>query len=133
MRESLKLTGEEQIMNLKQHAIPLLLLFASVACAPSTTTSTVAVCENYAGIGARLEGQRVVNLYRGGSAYRGGVQLGDEIVAVNSNSVVGQSDDAIARQVIGPLGTNVTIGVRREGTPEMVTFALIRECVPENF
>ncbi|MGZ3418821.1 MAG: PDZ domain-containing protein [Polyangiales bacterium] len=51
----------------------------------------------------------------GGAGARAGLEVGDEIVAVDGVAVAGMSADDFHRAVRGPVGTRVTIDVRRDG------------------
>jgi carboxyl-terminal processing protease len=55
-----------------------------------------------------------------------GVKAGDVLIAVNGESVVGQSLDEVVLVVRGPSGTQVTITVQRPGVDEPIDFTITR-------
>lgn len=55
-----------------------------------------------------------------------GVKAGDVLIAVNGESVEGQSLDEVVLVVRGPSGTQVTITVRRPGVDEPIDFTITR-------
>ncbi|MEM7113366.1 MAG: S41 family peptidase [Chloroflexota bacterium] len=71
-----------------------------------------------------------------------GVKAGDVLIAVDGESVIGQSLDEVVLIVRGPSGTQVTITVRRPGVEEPIDFTITRarfevpvveaEMLPEN-
>lgn len=71
----------------------------------------------FGGIGARLwpdpMGVRVIQVFKGSPAEKGGVRSGDVITAVNGKEVSGKSSDDIVDQIKGEVGTPVTIRVFR--------------------
>ncbi|MCB0000039.1 MAG: S41 family peptidase, partial [Anaerolineales bacterium] len=55
-----------------------------------------------------------------------GVKAGDVLIAVNGESIEGQSLDEVVLVVRGPSGTQVTITVRRPGVDEPLDFTITR-------
>lgn len=55
-----------------------------------------------------------------------GVRAGDIVIAVDGESVIGQSLDEVVLIVRGPSGTQVTITVRREGVEDPIDFTITR-------
>ena len=55
-----------------------------------------------------------------------GIRPGDRLVSVNGRSVVGMSYRQLADRVRGNLGTRVTLGILRRGTPAPLHFTLER-------
>jgi carboxyl-terminal processing protease len=58
------------------------------------------------------QGLKVSKVYGGSPASRGGIHAGDVIVAVDGNSIVGQSADVSTAKIRGPAGTKVTLTVK---------------------
>jgi carboxyl-terminal processing protease len=97
---------------------------------------------NYFGVGMTVGargGKTVVMApFPGSPAYKAGLRPGDVLLTVNGKSTDGLSTSAIADLLKGPRGTPATILVGREGTPEPLTFTVIRDeikrrAVPEAF
>lgn len=63
----------------------------------------------------------VSRVFEGSPAERAGVRVNDRIVAVDGISVEGFSQDAIAKLIIGPLGSYVSLKLLRAGKPLEVT------------
>lgn len=58
-----------------------------------------------------------------------GIQAGDVVVAVDGESVIGQSLDEVIAQIRGPEGTQVTITVRRDGVEDPLEFTVLRDLI----
>lgn len=83
------------------------------------------------GIGAIVteneDGQiEIVRPIDGQPADLAGVKAGDVLIAVNGQSIAGQSLDEVVLVVRGPSGTQVTITVRRPGVDEPIDFTITR-------
>jgi carboxyl-terminal processing protease len=69
----------------------------------------------FEGVGMNVEqvprGLRVLTVFKGSPAARGGVKPGDEITAVNGRSLRGVSSQVATTRIKGPAGTKVTITV----------------------
>lgn len=83
------------------------------------------------GIGAIVteneDGQiEIVRPIDGQPADLAGVKAGDVLIAVNGQSIEGQSLDEVVLVVRGPSGTQVTITVRRPGVDEPIDFTITR-------
>lgn len=78
-------------------------------------------------IGAREGNIEVISVMDGYSAQRQGVRPGDRIVEVNGTAVASKSPDEVRNLTRGEPGTEVRVGVRREGSPKLIEFVLIRE------
>lgn len=63
----------------------------------------------------------VQGVFEGSPAERAGVRVNDRIVAVDGLPVEGFSQDAIAKLIIGPLGSSVSLKLMRAGKPLEVT------------
>jgi carboxyl-terminal processing protease len=70
----------------------------------------------FSGIGLTIvpvkRGLRVTNVFHRSPADQAGIEPGDTIVSVEGESIAGQSSAAATKQIKGPEGTQVTIGVR---------------------
>jgi carboxyl-terminal processing protease len=69
----------------------------------------------FEGVGMTVEqakrGLRVMTVYDGSPADRGGLKSGDIITAVNGRSIAGNSSEASTARIKGPAGTPVTLKV----------------------
>ncbi|MEA2721724.1 MAG: carboxyl-terminal processing protease [Candidatus Eremiobacteraeota bacterium] len=82
---------------------------------------------NFGGIGVYIvqdakTGAILVDPIEGNPAIKAGVRPGDTIVAVDGKSTMGQKLDLVEREIRGPLGTVVTLTIKRHGaeTPTAV-------------
>jgi carboxyl-terminal processing protease len=70
----------------------------------------------FSGVGMTVEetkkGLRVMTVYDGSPADKGGLKPGDVVVAVNGRSIAGSSSEASTARIKGPAGTPVTLTVR---------------------
>jgi predicted metalloprotease with PDZ domain len=57
----------------------------------------------------------VGGVHRGGPAHTAGVQHGDELVSVDGVAVSGKSFEQVVKMVRGQAGTDVKLGIKREG------------------
>lgn len=84
---------------------------------------------SFGGIGARLApdplGVKVIQVFRGGPAFKAGIKSGDIVVAVDSKEVAGQGSDEIVGKIKGQIGSNVKIRVFRGGK-DTVDFTIPR-------
>jgi carboxyl-terminal processing protease len=58
------------------------------------------------------EGLRIITVYEGSPAKRGGLEPGDVITAVNGRSIAGQGSQEATTRIKGPAGTEVRLTVR---------------------
>jgi carboxyl-terminal processing protease len=69
----------------------------------------------FEGVGMTVEetkrGLRVMTVYKGSPAGRGGLKSGDVITKVNGRSIAGNSSEASTARIKGPAGTSVTLTV----------------------
>ena len=67
----------------------------------------------FEGVGMTVEqarrGLRVMSVYEGSPAARGGLKPGDLIIAVDGRSIAGSSSEASTARIKGPKGTTVTL------------------------
>ena len=70
----------------------------------------------FSGVGMTVEetdqGLRVMTVYDGSPAAKGGLKPGDVVVAVNGHSIAGDSSEASTARIKGPAGTKVGLTVR---------------------
>jgi len=70
----------------------------------------------FSGVGMTVEetdkGLRVMTVYDGSPADKGGLKPGDVVVAVNGRSIAGASSEASTARIKGPAGTPVTLTVK---------------------
>jgi carboxyl-terminal processing protease len=73
----------------------------------------------FEGVGMTVEevdgGLRVLTVYDGSPADRGGLEPGDVITHVNGRSIAGQSSEESTTRIKGPAGTPVRLTVRSKG------------------
>ena len=72
---------------------------------------------------------KVVSPIEGTPADRAGVQPGDFITAVNGESVMGLTLDASVDLMRGPVGSEITITLQRDGTPDPFDVKITRETI----
>ena len=70
----------------------------------------------FSGVGMTVEetdkGLRVMTVYDGSPADKGGLKPGDVVIAVNGRSIAGASSEASTARIKGPAGTSVTLTVK---------------------
>ena len=70
----------------------------------------------FSGVGMTVEetdkGLRVMTVYDGSPADKGGLKPGDVVIAVNGRSIAGASSEASTARIKGPAGTPVTLTVK---------------------
>lgn len=97
------------------------------------TEIQISAAGNYAGVGLDItvdDGKvKVVAPIGGTPAERAGILPGDVVVSVDGVQIEsGDIEDAVSR-MRGVPGTEVTVGVQREGEPEPLRFALTRSTI----
>ena len=65
--------------------------------------------------------------FLGTPAARVGIREGDMIIKVNGEDTEKLGLDEAARRIRGPIGSEVTLTIRRQGEPELLEFTLVRE------
>ncbi len=73
------------------------------------------------------KGLRVGSVFKRSPAADAGFEPGDIIVTVDGESIRGKSADLAVAQIKGPEGTEVTLGVKKEGKGKPRDFTLTRE------
>ena len=85
------------------------------------------------GIGIQIERRdgrvTVVAPIEGTPAYKAGIKTGDKIVEVDGTDITEYSTDQAAKLIRGKAGTEVQIGIIREGSPDIIYFEFIRELI----
>ncbi len=88
----------------------------------------------FVGIGARLDddplGTKIVTVFDGSPAQRGGVQAGDIITEVNGESVAGLPSASIVTRIRGEEGTVVKLTVVRRGDKSVLSIRRGRITIP---
>ncbi len=69
---------------------------------------------------------RIVDTFEDGPAAEAGLRAEDRVVAVDGESVVGDPLYEAIGKIRGPAGSEVTLTVEREGTPEAFTVVVVR-------
>ncbi len=94
---------------------------------------------SFSGIGVQFNIQNdtvmIVSVISGGPSEKVGLMAGDRLVEVNDTAFVGQgiiSNEKVMRKLRGPKGTEVKLGIRRNGTKEMLTYNVTRGEIPIN-
>ncbi|NMB70690.1 MAG: S41 family peptidase, partial [Bacteroidales bacterium] len=61
-----------------------------------------------------------------------GVKAGDKIITINGENVagIGLTNDGVFERLRGPRGTTVTVGIKRQGEPELLQFKIQRDKIP---
>ncbi len=87
--------------------------------------------EGYSGIGIYfdvIDGRiTVVSVIRGGPAEKVGLAVGDRIVTIGGESVIGIRRDDVPLRLMGPRGTKVEIWVERSGWTRPRMYSIVRE------
>ncbi|HEY3403299.1 MAG TPA: S41 family peptidase [Ohtaekwangia sp.] len=90
----------------------------------------------YGGIGALIgivnKKTVVTNPYKGFPAYRSGIKVGDEIIAVDGKNIQGKSTSEVSAMLKGQPRTEVEIKIRRIGVHEDLKFLIKREKISIN-
>lgn len=87
---------------------------------------------SFSGVGMTVgesgkEGLRVGFVFKRSPAADSGFEAGDVIVTVDGESIKGQSTELVVAEIKGPEGTDVTLGVRKDGKGKVKEFTLTRE------
>jgi len=69
----------------------------------------------------------VTNLFEGSPAYRNGIRRGDVIAEIKGASAKGWTADQAVRELRGPKGTSVNIGIRRVGLEALIPLDVERD------
>lgn len=91
---------------------------------------------NFEGVGIQFnifeDTINIVHVIVGGPSQNVGLQDGDKIVLVDGDTVAGVkiTNEQVFKKLRGPKGTEVVVGVKREGEPEILEFLIIRDKIP---
>lgn len=94
---------------------------------------------SFSGIGVQFNIQNdtvmIVSVISGGPSEKVGLMAGDRLVEVDDTAFVGQgviSNEKVMRKLRGPKGTEVKLGIKRQGTKEMLSYIVTRGEIPIN-
>lgn len=94
---------------------------------------------SFSGIGVQFNIQNdtvmIVSVISGGPSEKVGLMAGDRLIKVNDTAFVGQgviSNEKVMRKLRGPKGTEVKLGIKRQGTKEMLSYIVARGEIPIN-
>ncbi len=101
---------------------------------PAQELESQSLAGEFGGIGVALNrneaGDVVLTAYPDLPAARAGVQSGDLLIEIGGAPVErGESPDALSARIRGPVGSKVTISVRRGGNTDALHFTLTREAI----
>ena len=91
---------------------------------------------SFSGIGVQFTIQNdtvnIVAVISGGPSEHVGVLAGDKIVMVNDSAFTGKgtTNERVMHTLRGPKGTEVKLGIKRTGTPELLSFTIVRGDIP---
>lgn len=85
----------------------------------------------FQGIGAFVDADesgmlRIVDIFEDGPAEQAGLKGGDRVIAVDGESIVGDPLYEAIGKIRGPAGSEVSLTVEREGSPEPFTVTVVR-------
>jgi carboxyl-terminal processing protease len=85
----------------------------------------------YEGIGAWVDTSgeflTIISPMEGSPAEAAGLKSGDQIIAVDGESVIGIDPNVVLRSVLGPAGTTVVLTIQREGGEAPFDVSIVRE------
>ncbi len=93
---------------------------------------------SFSGIGVQFNIQNdtvmIISVISGGPSEKVGLMAGDRIVSVNDTAFTGKSvtNERVMKKLRGPAKTKVTLGVKRNGTSEILKFTITRGEIPVN-
>ena len=96
-----------------------------------TTDANTAMAGSYDGIGAYVDTTgaylTITKALSGYPAEKAGLQVGDQIIAVDGTDVTGMDPDLVRMtKVMGPAGTSVQLTIRRTGVDNPLEFTIMR-------
>lgn len=94
---------------------------------------------SFSGIGVQFNIQQdtvmIVSVISGGPSEKVGLMAGDRLIKVNDSAFVGKnviSNEKVMRKLRGPKGTKVKLGIKRNGTKELLSYTVTRGEIPVN-
>lgn len=94
---------------------------------------------SFSGIGVQFNIQNdtvmIVSVISGGPSEKIGLMAGDRLVEVNDTVFVGKdviNNEKVMRKLRGPKGSEVKLGIKRQGTKELLEFNVVRGEIPIN-
>lgn len=93
---------------------------------------------SFSGIGVQFNIQNdtimIISVISGGPSEKVGLLAGDRIVTVNDTAFTGKTitNERVMKKLRGPAKTKVTLGVKRNGTTEILKFTITRGDIPVN-
>ena len=93
---------------------------------------------HFSGIGVTFSKQQdtimIVNIISGGPSEKVGLQAGDRIVTIDDSLFVGPhfTSERILKTLRGVKGTSVTVGIKRDASPKLLEYTIIRGDIPVN-
>ena len=88
----------------------------------------------YFGVGMLIQQQKdkiyVVTPYEGTPSYKAGIHPGDIIASIDGKSTTGMDSMQVSKLLKGPRGTSVTLTTVRYGSPQPLSFTLVRDEIP---
>lgn len=94
---------------------------------------------SFSGIGVQFNIQNdtvmIVSVISGGPSEKVGLMAGDRLVKVNDTAFVGKgviSNEKVMRKLRGPKGSKVKLGIKRQGTKELLSYTVVRGEIPVN-
>jgi carboxyl-terminal processing protease len=93
---------------------------------------------SFTGIGVQFNIQNdtvmIISVISGGPSEKVGLLAGDRIITVNDSAFTGKSitNERVMKKLRGPAKTKVTLGIKRNGTPEILKFTITRGDIPVN-
>jgi carboxyl-terminal processing protease len=93
---------------------------------------------SFVGVGIRFQIKddtlMVINTIEGGPCEKVGVRAGDKILVVDDNTIagIGLKNSQVREYLMGELGSEVVIGIKRRGEKDLLTFNVTRDKIPLN-
>ncbi len=85
----------------------------------------------YAGVGALISKRdsliQITSIYEGNPAHKGGMKIGDRIIEINGESMVGKSNDYVSDHLRGKANSLAVIKVKRPCVDSIVTLDVTRK------
>lgn len=86
----------------------------------------------YGGVGIAFDSAnfcKVVSTMKDSPAEKAGIKTNDVVVSVDGKDITSETIDKVLDMIKGEAGTSVTLGIKREGQAEILTFNLKREII----